>query len=96
MAVASLKGAASREAAAKVGSRSSPELVRLLRLLVSRDLTPAIVFSFSRKVYPASAAEPPSITYPERRGRHSRRMATDEERQTHESRGLRFGRRRAG
>lgn len=38
-----------RAAAARVGSRSSPELIRLLKLLVQRDLTPAIVFSFSRK-----------------------------------------------
>ena len=35
--------------AARLGSRSSPELGRLLRLLVHKDLTPAIVFSFSRR-----------------------------------------------
>ena len=48
-ALTALEGAQARAAAAKVGSRSSPELVRLLRLLVEEDLTPAIVFSFSRK-----------------------------------------------
>ena len=42
-------GTEQRAAAARVGSRASPELVRLLRLLVEKELTPAIVFSFSRK-----------------------------------------------
>ena len=38
-----------RAHAARLGSRHSPELLRLLRMLVARDLTPAIVFAFSRK-----------------------------------------------
>ena len=44
-------GAAAGPAAApaRLGARHSPELLRLLRLLVGRDLTPSIVFSFSRK-----------------------------------------------
>ena len=48
-ACAALRGGEGRAAMARVGSRSSPDLVRLLRLLVERELTPAIVFSFSRK-----------------------------------------------
>ena len=38
-----------RGAAAKMGSRESPDLQRLLKTLLSRELTPAIVFAFSRK-----------------------------------------------
>ena len=51
-ACASLRNAdveAQRKLAARQGSRHSPELVRLLRLLVAKELTPAIVFAFSRK-----------------------------------------------
>ena len=35
--------------AAKVGSRCSPDMQRLLRTLMAKKLTPAIVFAFSRK-----------------------------------------------
>ena len=48
-ACAALAAADARAAAAQMGSRSSHELVRLLRQLVGMGSTPAIVFSFSRK-----------------------------------------------
>lgn len=48
-AMASLRHANDAPAAGRVGVRGSPDLVRLLRLLIQRELTPAIVFSFSRK-----------------------------------------------
>ena len=38
-----------RAAAGRGGVRGAPELLRLLRLLIQRDLSPAIIFSFSRK-----------------------------------------------
>ena len=46
-----LRGGAeqARARGARLGSRSSPDLLRLLKLLFARDLTPAIVFTFSRK-----------------------------------------------
>lgn len=40
---------AGRAAAAKLGSRESPDLQRLLSMLLERELVPAIVFTFSRK-----------------------------------------------
>ena len=46
--MAQLKGAGPA-AAAKHGSRQSPDMQRLLTMLEARKLTPAIVFSFARK-----------------------------------------------